>query len=82
MNTYWNTYTFESLKMLHRLNVLEKEELNVSKEDLDILISYKDDIKMFKNLDINRYLTIIKNLSIEYIKTPLEIVLILHKNNL
>lgn len=82
MNNNWNTYIFETFKMLNNLNLLETKELEISKEDLDILLAYQRKIKMFNNLNYDEYLNIIKKLSIQFLKTPVEIVVILSKNNL
>lgn len=82
MNDYWNKYTYEMFKMLNDLNMLEDQTLEISKFDLDILLSFQKEINIFKDLNFDEYLNLIKKLSLQFTKTPIQIATILHKNNI
>lgn len=78
MNTYYNTYTYNLFKMLLSLNLTKDISLEISDEDLMIMEAVHKDL-IFKDLiSFNQFVKIVKKLSVEFLRTPISITMIIH----
>lgn len=82
MNDFYNHYTYNLYKILLNLNLLDDIDFNIPEEDLPILKVFHDQIDIFNNVDYDTYINIIKKLSFEFMRTPIQIVDILYKNQI
>jgi hypothetical protein len=62
---------YSTFKFLNSLNKVEIDfKLEINDLDMSIMKAHYDLIKYKIDLDFNRYLEIIKNVSLEYMRTP------------
>lgn len=76
MNNYWNSYTYQTFKILSNLNIMDDDELIINEKDLNLIkLYYKELESVFRDFD--EFIIIVKNLSIQYMIEPVEMAYIL-----
>jgi len=68
-----NKYMYESFLLFKTMNLVDKFEIEISEQDMEILKAYHKTLKRFEGIDFELFLDIIKKLSIDYTRTPVDI---------